>query len=147
MPTGADYIASYLTASGIGTEPNQGSTGPSWATYSKVDPSVNGNIISILDGQAVKDGRGMQSGVTNLKPLVQIRVRALDYSEGASKCQEIQNALDSLKATTVTTDRGGSGVIEISCFCTTSPWLPLGVEERQNRHNFLLTGYFSFNGG
>lgn len=82
----AQQIVEYLDGAGAGT---LGGVGPGWAIYAFAEPSSPENVITVYDG-----GGGEPEPDQDLfRPNFQVRVRALDYTEGYAKQVQIRDLL------------------------------------------------------
>lgn len=144
MNSPAELIRYVLSTAGVFVTP--GAVGmsepPVWPVYVGHMPSVPDNAACVYDTPGAIDGREMRGGRTVRHPGFQVRVRALDHSQGFSKIREIQEALDAVQNLSVAIGDSSYTIIAVK---QTGGAFSLGQEpDVQRRVAFTINGQLTY---
>jgi hypothetical protein len=137
----AYIISRHLINEGLVTSP---SSFVDWPIYVGSLPDGNetkNNAVSCNDTESVKDGRSMVSGETLFHSGVQLILRATAYNTGYAKIDDLKDALEDVKRTTVSV----SGTdYRLDSITLTTDIVVIGQEEGSKRRelfslNFIVT--------
>jgi hypothetical protein len=94
----------YMADSGLGIIPGDSGDWPVYIGHTPDGFIVDNNSITLYDTRGVKDGRIMTTGETIIHHGIQLLVKALEFSVGMVKAQEIIDAFDNANNIAVSVD-------------------------------------------
>jgi len=125
-------VAQHLIDQSIGEAP--GGTG--WIIYMSRMPDTPAEAISVLDDDAVMDGR-VATGERIEHPRFQVQIRGKDYQTARAKGIEVLNVLDAIKLTNVVVSTDTYILHNIK---RTSSLIYAGVDPDTRLVNFTVNG-------
>lgn len=136
----AQILRNYLIDEGVfGDVDDSALEWPVYLGHMPDSDSLPSEIAAIYDPGEQDDGRIMRTGENITHPLVQIKVRALDYAEGYAKAKEAIATLRAVLRESVTIDASNYTVQSVS---PRGGVVSLGLEPVAKKRRHLFTANF-----